>query len=122
MTMMAVVLATVLTGVYGQDTDDPERLNQEIVRLYQAGRYAEAVPMAEKLVRLNEKALGPEHPNTATNLNNLAELYFSMGDYARAEPLYQRALKIREKALGPEHPDTAGSLNNLAQLVTFQPP
>ena len=66
--------------------------------------------------RSDEKALGPDHPDTATTLNNLAELYRSMGDYAKAEPLYQRALKIREKALGPDHPDTATALNNLAGL------
>ena len=66
--------------------------------------------------RSDEKALGPDHPDTATALNNLAELYYSMGDYAKAEPLYQRALKIDEKALGPDHPDTATALNNLALL------
>ncbi len=44
--------------------------------------------------------LGQEHPDTATSLNNLAELYKAMGDYAKAEPLYRRALAIREKALG----------------------
>ena len=59
---------------------------------------------------------GPEHPDTATALNNLALLYHGTGAYARAEPLYQRALVIREKAQGPEHPGTANSLNNLAEL------
>ncbi len=56
---------------------------------------------------IREKALGPEHPDTAGSLNNLAVLYRAMGDYAKAEPLYRRALAIREKALGKEHPDTA---------------
>jgi tetratricopeptide (TPR) repeat protein len=50
-----------------------------------------------------EKALGPEHPNVATSLNNLAALYKAQGRYAEAEPLYRRALEIWEKALGPEH-------------------
>ena len=53
---------------------------------------------------IREKALGPEHPDTAASLNNLAALYYAMGDYAKAEPLYRRALAIYEKALGPEHP------------------
>jgi len=64
--------------------------------------------------------LGPEHPSTATSLNNLALLYDNQGLYAKAEPLYQRALAIYEKALGPEHPDTATSLNNLAGLYASQ--
>ncbi len=62
------------------------------------------------------KRWGPDHPDVATSLNNLAELYDSKGEYGRAEPLYQRALAIFEKALGPDHPDVASSLNNLAEL------
>ncbi len=60
--------------------------------------------------------LGPEHPDVAYSLNNLAELYRAQGAYAEGEPLYQRALVIRENVLGPEHPDVATSLNNLAEL------
>ena len=63
-----------------------------------------------------ERALGPDHPNVATSLNNLAVLYKTQGRYADAEPLYKRSLAIREKALGPDHPDVATSLNNLAAL------
>ena len=70
----------------------------------------------KKALAITEKALGPEHPDVATSLNNLAALYESQGRYAEAEPLYKRALAIREKALGPEHPDVATSLNNLAVL------
>jgi len=66
---------------------------------------------------IREKSLGPEHPDTATSLNNLALFYRSMGDYTAALPLYQHALAISEKAHGPDHPRTATSLNNLAVLL-----
>ena len=56
---------------------------------------------------INEKALGPDHPDVARSLNNLAALYETQGRYADAEPLYKRSLAIREKALGPDHPDVA---------------
>ena len=69
---------------------------------------------------IRKKALGPEHPDVATSLNNLAVLYSAQGLYAKAEPLYQRALAIWKKALGPEHPDVATSLNNLAALYQAQ--
>jgi hypothetical protein len=39
-----------------------------------------------------EKALGPEHPDVAAGLNNLAEFYRLQGQYAQAEPLVKRAL------------------------------
>ncbi len=67
------------------------------------GDYAKAEPLSQRALKIREKALGPEHPYTATSLNNLAQIYDDMHDYAKAEPLYQRVLKISEKALGPEH-------------------
>ena len=60
-----------------------------------------------RALAIREKVLGPEHPETATSLNNRAGLLRDKGDYAVAEPLLRRALAIKEKALGPEHPDTA---------------
>jgi tetratricopeptide (TPR) repeat protein len=56
---------------------------------------------------IREKALGPDHPDVAASLNNLAELYRAQGQYAQAEPLYKRSLAIVEKALGPDHPNVA---------------
>jgi tetratricopeptide (TPR) repeat protein len=95
---------------------EADALSRKVEALHRSGRYAEAIVLAEKVVALREKALGPEHPDTALSLNNLAELYEATGAYAKAEPLYRRALAIREKTFGPEHPDTATSLNNLALL------
>jgi tetratricopeptide (TPR) repeat protein len=95
---------------------EADKLDRQVQELSKAAKYSEAIPPATQSLHLREKALGPEHPATATSLNNLATLYRDMGDYAKAEPLYQRALKIDEKVLGPEHPDTAGTLNHLAGL------
>jgi len=41
--------------------------------LYAQGRYQEAIPFAEKAVRLGEEKFGTGHPNTATLLNNLVD-------------------------------------------------
>ena len=68
----------------------------------------------ERTVAIFEKALGLEHPDTATSLNALADLLRTQRDFVGARPLYQRALAIREKTLGPDHPELAGILNNLA--------
>ena len=81
------------------------------------GDLAGARPLYERALAICEKVLGPEHPDTATSLNNLALLLQDQGDLAGARPLFERALAICEKALGPEHPDTATSLNNLAILL-----
>jgi tetratricopeptide (TPR) repeat protein len=93
------------------------RLNKEVVRLYQAGRAKEALPLAKRALAIREKVLGPEHPDTALSLNNLGGLLDAMGDQKGAKPYYERALAIREKVLGPDPPDTAGSFNNMGGLL-----
>jgi tetratricopeptide (TPR) repeat protein len=104
-----------LVDEFGFEFAEAARLfNQAGLFLTERARYAEAEPLYQRALRIWEKALGPEHPDVATSLNNLAELCRAQGKYAEAEPLHQRALGIREKALGPEHPDVATSLNNLA--------
>jgi tetratricopeptide (TPR) repeat protein len=74
----------------------------------------------KRALEIEEKALGPDHPDVAAALNNLALLYKAQGRHADAEPLYKRALAIDEKTLGPDHPDLAVSLNNLADLYRTQ--
>jgi tetratricopeptide (TPR) repeat protein len=118
---LAVLLYLLRPGVLlmADEQDDSAKLsslNKQATELSQAGRFNEAVPIAQKAVELSEKAFGPNDPDTATVINNLAALYYSANDYAKAEPLYQRALKIDEKVLGPNHPDTASDLNNLGAL------
>jgi tetratricopeptide (TPR) repeat protein len=95
-------------------------LNDQVVVLYQQGKYAEAIPVAEEAVRAAEAAFGPDNARVATALNNLASLYEKQGRYAEAEPLYQRALRIDEKVLGPDHPGVATDLSNLATLYMEQ--
>ncbi|NEQ47500.1 MAG: tetratricopeptide repeat protein [Leptolyngbya sp. SIOISBB] len=95
-------------------------LNQQIVELYQAGRYLEAIPLAEEALSLNRERLGARHRAVATNLNNLARLYVELGRYDEAQPLYQEAIAILREQLGERHSDVALSLNNLAGLYKNQ--
>jgi CHAT domain-containing protein len=82
--------------------------------------YAKAEPLHRQAREIAKQALGDKHPDYATSLDNLAELYRDMGDYAQAEPLYQQAREIYKQALGEKHPDYATSLNNLALLYWEQ--
>jgi tetratricopeptide (TPR) repeat protein len=81
-------------------------LNQLGYYLDDRAQYEEAEPLYQRAIAIDEKALGPEHPGLATDLNNLALLYRSQGKYAEAEPLYQRALAIYEQKFGLTHPST----------------
>jgi len=43
--------------------------------------YAEAEPLYKRSLAIREKALGPDHPDVAQSLNNLAVLYNTQGRY-----------------------------------------
>ncbi len=91
--------------------------HKQFSELYEQGRYQEALPFAEKALRLGKAEFGLDHPYTASFLNNLADLYRAQGRYGDAEPLHKRSLAIRKKALGPEHPAVAQVLENYAVLL-----
>jgi tetratricopeptide (TPR) repeat protein len=59
------------------------------------GRYAEAEPLYKRSLAIWEKALGPDHPNVAMSLNNLALLYRATKREKEAQELEARAARIR---------------------------
>jgi tetratricopeptide (TPR) repeat protein len=79
-------------------------------------RLAEARPLAERALAITEAAYGPDHPDVAIRLNNLALIWRDLGEPGTARPLADRALAITEAAYGPDHPDVATRLNNLALI------
>ena len=88
--------------------------------LSEQGRYAEAELFAREALKLGATEFGPDHPNYAILLNNMAVIHDGLRRYAAAEPLYKRALEIREKALGPEHELVGKTLARLAGLYFDQ--
>jgi tetratricopeptide (TPR) repeat protein len=74
------------------------------------------LPLLESALEIRKSELGDRHPNTATSLNNLAALYYSMGQYDRAVPLYESAVSIAEEVLGFDHPNTKAFQENLRSL------
>jgi tetratricopeptide (TPR) repeat protein len=66
---------------------------------------------------IREKVLGPEHPDRATSLNNLAKLYYRQEKIEVAEDFSRRATTIVEKSLGPCHPITAKVFENRAEIL-----
>ena len=86
-------------------------LDRQIAQLKAAGKYAEAVPLAQRALALAEKK-GANSPAVAKALDTLAELYEAQNKYAEAEPLLKRSLAIREKS--PGQPDVAASRERLA--------
>jgi CHAT domain-containing protein len=72
-------------------------LLNNLADFYQAqGRYAEAEPLFKRSLAISEKALGPEHPDVALTLNNLAWCTFGQRDWARAAGYWRRSTGILE--------------------------
>jgi tetratricopeptide (TPR) repeat protein len=117
---MAIAALISLSALGGEalpsDDQDVETIDRQVVQLEREGRYAEALPLAIKLLDRCEKVMGAENPATALVLDKLAKLYDAAGQYAKAEPLFQRALNIFETTLGSNDVHTAATLNNLADL------
>jgi CHAT domain-containing protein/Tfp pilus assembly protein PilF len=90
----------------------------KVIELIRAGKYNEALPLAQTMVADQEKR--PPSRDLAGALNNLAEVYSGMGRDAEAEPLYKRALGVMEKSGGLDSVDMAPELTNLAALYERQ--
>ena len=65
------------------------------------GRLCPSTSTLQAVLEIHRKVLGPEHPDTATSLSNLAILYCSMGEPGKALPLERQALEICRKLFGP---------------------
>ena len=48
--------------------------------------------MYKRALAIREKTLGPDHPDVAVSLNNLAELYRTQGRYSEAIPIVRRTI------------------------------
>ena len=73
--------------------------------------------MMWRALKIDELSFGPDHPEVATDLNNLAQLLTATNRLSEAELLMRRTLKIREQSFGSDHPKTATVRSNLAQLL-----
>jgi tetratricopeptide (TPR) repeat protein len=94
------------------------RLMDRLASYRQArGQFRAAEPLYRRALAISERSYGPDHPDVATHLNNLALLLGDTNRLGEAEPLYRRALAIDERSYGPDHPTGAIRLNNLAGLL-----
>lgn len=89
----------------GQPNDDIDALNRRVDALFEAARFANALPLAQRSVALTKAQHGEDDPQYALALTNLAGLLQATNRLAEAEPLFRGALAIDEKRLGSDHPD-----------------
>ena len=76
--------------------------------------------MCKRALEIREKCLGPNHPDVAKQLNNLALLCQNQNKYDEVEMYYKRAIEIYARSLGPDDPNVAKTKNNLASAFLKQ--
>ena len=88
-------------------------LNGLGILLQEQARYRDAEPYLRRALAIFLSTVGPDHPDTAAVMNNLANAVMNW-DPGEAQRLRRRALAIQQKSLGAEHPEVANTESNLA--------
>jgi tetratricopeptide (TPR) repeat protein len=88
--------AMLLAALPSFAVSDAERreVYKEFLSHFNARDYAQAQPLAEKLVSMTETQYGPEELALTTPLANLATVHYKQGHFAAAIEAYQRSLRI----------------------------
>jgi esterase/lipase superfamily enzyme len=95
---------------------DTTALYRRIIELYEAGRYGEAVPVADEYARVVEEAVGATGLAYARAMSIKARLHQALGGLELAEPLLRASIAIHEGERGSEQSDVANDLDALAQI------
>ena len=86
---------------------------------YPQGRYvlAEYAWRQAYQARASDPAIGPDHPDTLTSRNGLANVLRDLGRLEDAETEFGAVVEARTRVLGPDHPDTLTSRNDLVTIL-----
>jgi eukaryotic-like serine/threonine-protein kinase len=81
------------------------------------GLYSRAQTLQERAVAIQQRTLGPEHPDTLRSMTTLANILSDEGHDDDAEKLMRHTLELERKVLGPRNPATLRAVNALAATL-----
>jgi tetratricopeptide (TPR) repeat protein len=103
-----------------QSTDKASLISKCALALLADGRYNESEELFVQVVDMSKSALGDEHPDTLTQMANLAVTYRNQGRWKEAKELATQVMEKRKVVLGSEDPDTLASMANVALILWNQ--
>ncbi|MEU8007685.1 FxSxx-COOH system tetratricopeptide repeat protein [Catellatospora sp. NPDC049111] len=83
--------------------------------LGEAGQVTAAADYYQRLHQTAHQRLGPDHPDTLTTRNDLADWIGQAGDAGGAVTAFEQLLADRLRVLGPAHPHTLNTRHNVAR-------
>src|SRR5262245_59185765 len=72
---LLLAMAPVPSPAHAQSEPELRALNSRVIELYRAGKFNEAIPLAQHYANATKARYGAEHPEYASALNNLAQLF-----------------------------------------------
>jgi TonB family protein len=106
-------------GQNSPELAEAEQLSAQVSTLFKDRQYDKALPLAERVLAIREKVLGPDHPLVASALRNLAEILFAKGRRKEALSTYGRYITASEKTLGKDSPKLIEALDHYVCLLVF---
>ncbi len=115
-----LILLCAIGAAQGQisQSDEATRLSADVVKLFGETKYKEALPIAEKVVRLREQEFGANHFTTGEALRNLGFIQQANGDKKEAEKTLEKAIAIYE-AKNDLTKDSQVQLAQMLEIVAF---
>lgn len=105
--IISALLVAMVPAVAAEPPRDPAA---DAAAAFKRGDVNDAERMLRAVVAKAE-ARGPDSPELAGALENLAAFHDGLDEADKAEPLYLRAVAVFERALGDRHPRLVTSLN-----------
>jgi tetratricopeptide (TPR) repeat protein len=98
------------------ELQEASTLNESAVKLFNQGKYDEALPLVKRGLQIREKLLPRNDPRISSSLTNLGEIYLAKKDYKAAREVFRRLLQIQEEVFGRDDVNLAFTLDRLALL------
>lgn len=116
----SIILAASMPVLALDALEELDALNAQVEDLMDESRYDEALPLANKALKIAQDQFPSGDLRLVGELNHLGLAFQAKENYTAARPIFEKALEITQQALGAEHENTVSCLNNLASLFYFQ--
>ncbi|KAF4610650.1 hypothetical protein D9613_006781 [Agrocybe pediades] len=104
----------------GENMNTLHAMHDLALCLQNLGELAEAEEIFSKVIALETKILGYDHPSTLTSRHSLGSLYTDKGQWEEAKAILLLVVEARTRVFGEENMDTLSSMHELARCLENQ--